>query len=99
MQLDQIGFSPNPTRLIFIRNGLYSGEGAMGGGYWGFKDTQQYLDTNPHNYAGNPWGYLATFMHNFILETPYWLHDVNTHVVYDLRASDSNTLIVVWPPR
>lgn len=101
-QLDQVGNAPNPTRLIFQRNGTYTGGRAMGGGYSGFAQTQQYLDTNPQNVAGNPWRTalgLVTYGHNFILETPYLLRDLSTQAVYDLRSYDSNFLIVVWPPR
>lgn len=99
MQFDFIGNAPNPTRLIFQRNGLYTGGRAMGGGYSGFKDTQQWQDTNPANVTGNTQGYLATYLHNFILENPFLLHDLNTQIIYDLRATDSNTLLIFWPPR
>jgi hypothetical protein len=93
--VDQIQPAPDPTRLIFQRNGQWTGVLPNG---LAVKDTDVYQDTNPRNYVGNPNGYLATYGHNFAVTGARYLFDLTTMDVYDMNAYSTNTLILVWPP-
>lgn len=93
VQLDHVANAPNPTRLILVKNGTYTGVLQNG---LSVKDTQLYQDTNPANTQGNGI-YWETFGHNFITTGTKYLFDMTDNKVYDLNAYDTNTLIVVWP--
>lgn len=79
---DNIPPAPTPKTIVLVKAGTFTG--ACGDVF--VKDCERMQDTNP----ANPPDYYVTLGTSL-------LFDVTTQQVFDLRASDSNSLIVVWP--
>jgi hypothetical protein len=92
---DGVADAPNPTRIILVRAGTFSG--ALPGIQLYVKDSDQFQDSNQLNVQGNRWGYLATYGHKFTTIGTRLLFDLTDFRVYDLAATDSSTLVVIWP--
>ena len=94
---DQINTAPNPTTLILVSAGQYSGVLQDG---LAVKDTCRLQDVNSQNVQGNPFGTalgLPTYLHYFTTEGTRYLFDLTDGSVYDLTAYDQRALVVVWP--
>jgi hypothetical protein len=91
---ENIPSAPQPTRLILVKAGIYSGVLQNG---LAVRGTQLYRDSNPANVRGNPNGYWPTYGHLFTTIGGSQLFDMTDMNVYDLRAYDTNTLVVVFP--